>query len=98
MAGKKRKKIESRDITGLKYFDKLAPLPARLHDDACQRDAAGNRDLHYDELCMLHRKCRRDSHHLMSVGWVSPLAHRHILVLREKRRPRFIVRGPGRQG
>jgi hypothetical protein len=54
MAGKKRKRIESRDITGLKYFDKLAPLLARLHDDACQRDSAGNRDLHYDQLCMLH--------------------------------------------
>lgn len=53
MARKKRDKIESRDITGLKYFDKLAPLLARLHDDGCQRDRAGNRELHYDQYCLL---------------------------------------------
>jgi hypothetical protein len=53
--GKKRKtkKIEERDITGLKFFDQLAPLLERLHDDACQRDRAGNRTLHYDQYCML---------------------------------------------
>jgi hypothetical protein len=38
MAGKKR-------VTGLKYFSKLAPLLARLHDDGCARDRAGNRQL-----------------------------------------------------
>jgi hypothetical protein len=53
MAGKKRDKIHERDITGLKYFAKLAPLLARLHDDGCARDRAGNRQLHYDEYCML---------------------------------------------
>jgi hypothetical protein len=37
----------------LKYFDKLAPLLARLHDDGCARDRAGNRELHYDQYCML---------------------------------------------
>jgi hypothetical protein len=53
--GKKRKtkKIEERDITGLKFFDQLTPLLERLHDDACQRDRAGNRTLHYDQYCML---------------------------------------------
>jgi hypothetical protein len=50
---KRRKKIESREITGLKYFDKLAPLLDRLHDDACARDRAGNRELHYDQYCLL---------------------------------------------
>lgn len=50
---KKTKKIEERDITGLKFFDQLAPLLERLHDDGCQRDRAGNRTLHYDEYCML---------------------------------------------
>jgi len=40
-------------VTGLKYFDKLAPLLARLHDVGCQRDKAGNRTLHYDQYCML---------------------------------------------
>jgi DDE family transposase len=53
MASKKRKEVAERDITGLKYFDKLAPLLARLHDDGCARDRAGNRDLHYDQYCML---------------------------------------------
>jgi hypothetical protein len=40
-------------VTGLKYFDKLAPLLARLHEVGCQRDKAGNRTLHYDQYCML---------------------------------------------
>ena len=53
MSRKKRDKVESRDITGLKYFDKLAPLLERLHDDGCQRDRAGNRELHYDQYCLL---------------------------------------------
>lgn len=53
MAGRNRKKIEAADITGLKYFDKLGPLLARLHDEACQRDKAGNRELHFDQYCQL---------------------------------------------
>ena len=50
---KKKRKIEEPDITGLKFFDKLAPLLQRLHDDGCERDRAGNRTLHYDQYCML---------------------------------------------
>ena len=53
MAGERRKKIQQRDIMGLKFFGKLAPLWARLHDDGCARDRAGNRELHYDPYCML---------------------------------------------
>jgi hypothetical protein len=53
MAGKKRKKIHEQDVTGLKYFDRIAPLLQRLHDDACQRDKAANRELHFDQYCML---------------------------------------------
>jgi len=53
MAGKKREEIREKDITGLKYFDRLAPLLKRLHDVGCQRDKAGNRELHYDQYCML---------------------------------------------
>lgn len=53
MAGKKKDKIRAQDITGLKFFDKLAPLLERLHDDGCQRDRAGNRTLHYDQYSML---------------------------------------------
>ena len=40
-------------MTGLKYFDKLAPLLVRLHDVGCGRDKAGNRKLHFDQYCML---------------------------------------------
>jgi hypothetical protein len=50
---RKKKKIESKDVTGLKYFDQLAPLLKRLHDDGCERDQARNRELHYDQYCML---------------------------------------------
>lgn len=53
MAGKRREDITERDITGLKYFDKLSPLLERLHDDGCARDRAGNRQLHYDQYCLL---------------------------------------------
>lgn len=53
MMAKKKAKIESKSITGLKYFDLLKPLLAGLHEEGCQRDRAGNRTLHYDEFCML---------------------------------------------
>jgi len=53
MAGKKREDVREEDVTGLKYFDKLAPLLACLHDVGCGRDKAGNRLLHFDEYCML---------------------------------------------
>jgi Transposase DDE domain len=53
MAGKRREKVTERQIGGLKYFDKLAPLLERLHDDGCARDRAGNRKLHYDQYCLL---------------------------------------------
>ena len=53
MAGKRREEVAEKDLTGLKYFDRLAPLLARLHDDACQRDKAGNRQLHFDQYMML---------------------------------------------
>ena len=53
MAHPPRKKVEEKDLTGLKYFDKLAPLLARLHEVGCERDLAKNRDLHFDEYCRL---------------------------------------------
>jgi hypothetical protein len=53
MAGKRREDVREEDVTGLKYFDKLAPLLARLHDVGCNRDKAGNRTLHFDQYCML---------------------------------------------
>jgi hypothetical protein len=45
--------IEPSDIQGLKYFDKLKPLLARLHDVGTERDNAHNRDLHMDEYCIV---------------------------------------------
>lgn len=52
MAGKKRAQIDDQDITGLKYFDKLAPFLERLSDAGCQRDTASNRRLHFDQYCL----------------------------------------------
>ena len=46
-------KLKDSDITGLKYFDQLAPLLERLHDDGCDRDKAGNRKLHFDQYGLL---------------------------------------------
>jgi hypothetical protein len=48
-----KEKIRESDITGLKYFDRLAPLLERLHEEGCERDTAGNRNLHFDQYCML---------------------------------------------
>lgn len=53
MANRKRQKIRERDIQGLKFFEKLIPLLERLHEVGCDRDKAGNRDLHFDEYCLL---------------------------------------------
>lgn len=53
MAGRKREEVTEKKITGLKYFDKLVPLLERLHDVGCQRDKAGNRQLHFDQYCLL---------------------------------------------
>jgi hypothetical protein len=47
------RKIQEKDVRGLKYFDQLAPLLQRLHEVGCQRDTAKNRALHYDQYCLL---------------------------------------------
>lgn len=49
MAPKRRPEIREADLQGLKYFKVLSPLLDRLHDDATQRDRAGNRKLHFDQ-------------------------------------------------
>jgi Transposase DDE domain len=53
MAGKRRTPLRESEIQGLKYFEQLVPLLARLHEEGCQRDQAGNRQLHYDQYCLL---------------------------------------------
>ena len=50
---KEKPAIEPSDIQGLKYFGKLKPLLARLHDVGTERDKANNRDLHMDQYCLL---------------------------------------------
>lgn len=45
--------VQSKDIQGLKYFEMLVPLLERLHGEKCERDKAGNRELHFDKYCML---------------------------------------------
>ncbi|MBM4074444.1 MAG: hypothetical protein FJ267_02215 [Planctomycetes bacterium] len=45
--------LAEKDIVGLKYFDQLLPLLKRLHDEGCQRDKAGNRNLHFDQYCLM---------------------------------------------
>jgi hypothetical protein len=46
-------KIRERDLTGFKYLDRLLPLLDALQDVGCARDRAGNRQLHYDQYCLL---------------------------------------------
>ena len=53
MPAKRRPEIKADEIVNLEYFDKLRALLARLHDEGCARDKAGNRELHYDEYCLL---------------------------------------------
>ena len=53
MAKKEEKKIEEKDIVGLKFFDQLGELFQQLHDVGCERDRARNRSLHMDHYCML---------------------------------------------
>jgi hypothetical protein len=53
VAGAKRPDVTEKDVVGLKHFDKLTPLLARLHDSGCARDQAGNRSLHFDQYCSL---------------------------------------------
>lgn len=49
----KKPELKSKDVTGMKYLELVAPLLERLHLDGCTRDTAGNRKLHYDQYCML---------------------------------------------
>jgi hypothetical protein len=44
---------KDKDVQGLKYFARLIPLLDRLHDTGCQRDAAGNRRLFFDDYAKL---------------------------------------------
>lgn len=53
MAGDSEQVIRARDVQGVKYLDRVLPLLKRLHGAGCERDKAGNRDLHMDQYCAL---------------------------------------------
>lgn len=53
MAMARREPISEEQLQGFKYFKKLLPLLDRLHDNATERDKAGNRNLHFDQYCAL---------------------------------------------
>ncbi len=52
MASKKQP-IHERDVHGVKQLEQLLPLLERLHEEGCERDLAGNRQLHMDQYCLL---------------------------------------------
>lgn len=45
--------MRERDVGGLKRLQQLLPLLERLHEFGCERDKAGNRELHLDQYCLL---------------------------------------------
>jgi len=45
--------LQDKDVRGLKHFKRLLPLLERLHDVGCERDAAGNRRLFFDDYVKL---------------------------------------------
>jgi len=53
MAGKHKDKIEERDLHGFKHFKLLLPVLEQLQGNACARDKAGNRILHFDQYAAL---------------------------------------------
>src|SRR5262245_24652026 len=56
MGARKRReaeRIRAEQVTGLAWLDRILPLLSRLHDVGCERDGAGNRELHYDQYCLL---------------------------------------------
>lgn len=53
MAGKRKDKVREKDLHGFKHFKLLLPVLESLHDNACERDKAGKRQLHFDQLAAL---------------------------------------------
>ncbi len=53
MARAKKPKVTEEQLQGFKYFKLLGPLLESLHDAGTQRDRAGNRQLHFDQLAAL---------------------------------------------
>lgn len=53
MARRKKLDIREEDLRGFKHFKLLLPILETLHHEACARDRAGNRRLHFDQYCAL---------------------------------------------
>lgn len=53
MPRKPKDKPAEKDVQGLKYLRVLQPLLKSLHTVGTARDTAGNRQLHFDQYCML---------------------------------------------
>jgi len=53
MAETKKRKVQAKDVEGLKYLELLEPFLERLHKVGTARDHAGNRDLHFDQYTAL---------------------------------------------
>jgi len=51
--GKKRKDIKDHELKGFKYFKAINKMLESLQDAGCQRDKAGNRNLHMDQYASL---------------------------------------------
>jgi hypothetical protein len=49
MARKRKPELREEDLHGFKHFKLLVPFLERLHHNACTRDKAGNRKLHFDQ-------------------------------------------------
>jgi len=49
MGRPRKNEIEEKDLHGFKHFKLLMPVLEKLHDNACARDKAGNRKLHFDQ-------------------------------------------------
>lgn len=47
------RELDEREVTGLKHLKRVLPLFARLRENGCQRDKAGNRRLLMDQYCAL---------------------------------------------
>jgi hypothetical protein len=72
--GAKRKEIQGHELNGFKYFKAIYKMLERLHIAGCQRDIAGNRNLHMDQyaslilLYMFNRSVRRCVHYNRSAS------------------------------
>jgi hypothetical protein len=53
MPGHRKPALTAKSVGGLKYFQRLQPLFARLHDVGTDNDHAGNRELHFDHYASL---------------------------------------------